>query len=144
MSETQLIAGVERADDAVELEECVCANCGTPGGSLLFVGRDRLHNLPGAFAVVRCERCGLMRTNPRPTRRSIRLFYPEDYGPYVETAREHSSRMRSVLREICDPLDTAIPTVTTGRLLEIGAASGNYMVQMQRQGWEVTGIEVDR
>jgi SAM-dependent methyltransferase len=28
-------------------------------------------------------------------------------------------------------------------LLEIGSASGNYLLQMQRQGWDVTGIEVD-
>ncbi len=62
----------EALDGAVELEECVCANCGTAGGSVLLVGSDRLHNLPGSFAVVRCDRCGLMRTNPRPTRRSIR------------------------------------------------------------------------
>jgi SAM-dependent methyltransferase len=133
----------EVSERGVELEDCACANCGTAGGSILFVGSDRLHNLPGSFAVVRCDRCGLMRTNPRPTRRSIRRFYPEDYGPYLETARENSSRMRSILRAISDPLDTAIPAVTKGRLLEIGAASGNFMVQMQRQGWDVTGIEVD-
>jgi 2-polyprenyl-3-methyl-5-hydroxy-6-metoxy-1,4-benzoquinol methylase len=144
MSERPQVAEVaDVSDEAVELEECVCANCGTAGGSVLLVGSDRLHNLPGSFAVVRCDRCGLMRTNPRPTRRSIRRFYPEDYVPYLETAREHSSRARSILRTIADPLDTAIPVVAKGRLLEIGAASGNYMVQMQRQGWDVTGIEVD-
>src|SRR5262245_1495201 len=131
------------SEGAVELEDCVCAHCGLAGGSVLFVGSDRLHNLPGSFAVVRCNRCGLMRTNPRPTRRSIRRFYPEDYGPYVQTARENSSRIRLFVRRICDPLDTAIPSVPKGRLLEIGSASGNYMRQMQRQGWDVTGIEVD-
>jgi SAM-dependent methyltransferase len=144
VSERPLIADIEEVSNhAVELEDCVCANCRKAGGSVLFVGTDRLHNLPGSFAVVRCDRCGLMRTNPRPTRRSIRRFYPEDYRPYLETARENSSRIRSFLRRICDPLDTAIPAVPRGRLLEIGSASGNYLLQMQRQGWHVTGIEVD-
>jgi 2-polyprenyl-3-methyl-5-hydroxy-6-metoxy-1,4-benzoquinol methylase len=138
------IAEVEEAPDgAVDMEDCVCENCGTAASSVMFVAADRLHNLPGSFAVVRCHRCGLMRTNPRPTRRSIRRFYPEDYGPYLQTAVENSSRIQSMLRRTCDPLDTAIPAVPKGRLLEIGSASGNFLLQMQRQGWDVTGIEVD-
>jgi 2-polyprenyl-3-methyl-5-hydroxy-6-metoxy-1,4-benzoquinol methylase len=138
------IAAVEEAPDRTgDMEDCACGNCGTSSSSVMFQAADRLHNLPGSFTVVRCDHCGLMRTNPRPTRRAIRSFYPDDYGPYLQTARENQSRMRSILRRICDPLDTAIPAVPKGRLLEIGAASGNYLVQMQRQGWDVTGIEVD-
>jgi SAM-dependent methyltransferase len=138
------IAAVEEGPiGAVGMENCPCANCGAAEHSTMFAAADRLHNLPGSFTVVRCRLCGLMRTNPRPTSRSIRRFYPEDYGPYLQTARENSSRIRSILRRICDPLDTAIPAGPKGRLLEIGTASGNYLVQMQREGWDVTGIEVD-
>jgi SAM-dependent methyltransferase len=84
-----------------------------------------------------------MRTNPRPTFQSIGAFYPEDYGPYLETAAEETPGLRAFLRRIADPLDTAIPDVGTGRLLEIGAASGNYLARMQRLGWAVTGVETD-
>jgi SAM-dependent methyltransferase len=138
-----IVSADEALDGAVDMEDSVCGNCRTAAGTVMFVATDRLHNLPGSFAVVRCHRCGLMRTNPRPTRRSIRRFYPEDYGPYHQTARENSSRIRSFLRRVCDPLDTAIPALPKGRLLEIGSASGNYLLQMQRRGWDVTGIEVD-
>lgn len=43
---------------------------------------DRLHKNLGKFAVVECLKCGLRYTNPRPTRKAIAAFYPEDYGPY--------------------------------------------------------------
>jgi SAM-dependent methyltransferase len=128
---------------AVELEDCPCAYCQTPGGTLVFSGRDRFHDIGGSFSVVRCTRCGLMRTNPRPTPRSIGAFYPDAYGPYVETAKEATPGLKTLLRRFSDPLDTAIPAVSKGRLLEIGAASGSYLLQMQRLGWAVTGIELD-
>src|SRR4029453_3766858 len=145
-----IVSAGEALDGAVDMEDNVCGNRPTAASTVMFVATDRFHNLPGSFAVVRCHRCGLMRTNPRPTRRSIRRFYPEDYEPYRQTAREDSSpirsflrhvcdparkpprgasaRIRSFLRQVCDPLDTAIPPVPTGRLLEIGSASGNYLL----------------
>jgi 2-polyprenyl-3-methyl-5-hydroxy-6-metoxy-1,4-benzoquinol methylase len=132
-----------RAQIAIELEDCPCAYCHAPGGALVLSGRDRFYAIGGEFAVVRCTRCGLMRTNPRPTARTIGAFYPEQYGPYVETAREVAPGLRTLLRRVSDPLDLAIPAVPSGRLLEIGAASGNYLLRMQRAGWAVTGIEMD-
>jgi SAM-dependent methyltransferase len=70
------------------------------------------------------------------------LYYPDDYGPYVTTAVEVGG-WRRALRTVVDPLDVAIPPIPPGRLLEIGTASGNFLVEMQRRGWDVTGVEVD-
>ena len=44
-------------------------------------GKVLLRDLPGKFIVVKCHRCGLMRTNPRPTAESIGFYYPDDYAP---------------------------------------------------------------
>lgn len=128
---------------AVELEDRACAYCGSSGATHLFVAEDRLYCVPGQFAIVRCEGCGLMRTNPRPTLRSIKAYYPSHYGPYVQTATDPAGRVKAFLRKMADPLDTTIPMMNPGRLLEIGAASGNYLVRMQRLGWDVAGIEMD-
>src|SRR5215469_12295261 len=128
----------------VQLENCPCAFCGTPDGDTLFVGRDRWMGVPGLFPVVRCPTCGLVRTNPRPTPGAIGAYYPESYGPYLATAVDGDPPVKRALRRLFDPLDMAIPPVRPGRLLEIGAASGSYLVQMQRRGWTVTGIELDR
>lgn len=92
---------------------------------------------------MRCVQCGLVRTNPRPTPASIGRYYPATYGPYLATAVDEPPFKR-FLRRWSDPLDLAIPRLRPGRLLEIGAASGSYLAQMQRLGWTVTGIELDR
>ena len=49
------------------LESAACPIGCPPTDETILVDRDRLHNLPGEFTVVKCRNCGLMRTNPRPT-----------------------------------------------------------------------------
>ena len=127
----------------VELEDAGCALCSSTEYRPVLVGQDRLHGGPGRFQVVACRRCGLMRTNPRPTFATIGLYYPQDYEPYIETASEDRHRRRHAVSRIVSSLDTAIPLLAPGRLLEIGSASGNYLVAMQRAGWHVTGVEFD-
>src|SRR5579871_2523561 len=84
------IADPETVDIAMETVDCPLG-C-PPDDEILFTGRERLHNLPGRFTVVRCRTCGLMRTNPRPTPESIGLYYPSDYGPYSSTQVSGSVR----------------------------------------------------
>jgi len=80
-----------------------------------------------------------MRTTPRPTRAQLGEYYPADYRPY---ASEVPGKWREAVRRLLgDP--TPVPPQGAGRLLEIGAASGTFLLQMQRRGWEVTGLEWD-
>lgn len=114
----------------------------------LFDAPDRLIGKPGTFSVVRCLGCGLIRTNPRPSPALIQDYYPEDYGPYVATRIETSSRgVRHALRKSLRPLvrwivrDEFLPSLPPGRLLEIGCASGSFLASMSSKGWSVRGIE---
>jgi SAM-dependent methyltransferase len=126
----------------IELEFVGCAACGSDAQVPVLVGRDRLHNLPGRFRVVRCLGCGLLRTNPRPTVGSMARYYPADYEPYTATAIERP-RWRQALARLVDSLDVAAPAQAPGDLLEIGAGAGNYLLSMQHRGWRVTGVEFD-
>jgi SAM-dependent methyltransferase len=45
--------------------------------------------------------------------------------------------------QLLSALDVAIPPLSPGDLLEVGVASGNYLLAMQRSGWRVSGIELD-
>ena len=128
----------------VTLESVPCCYCGTHSADLVFSGIDRLHGLPGRFAVVRCDRCRLMRTTPRPSRGSISLYYPASYAPYLQTTVAPVSSSRLLGRRLFDPLDVATPAVRPGRLLELGSASGSYLASMKALGWDVTGVEPDR
>ena len=127
----------------IELECVPCALCRSNEYERVLIGGDRLHERPGRFQVVRCSRCGLMRTNPRPTIGCIGHYYPPEYEPYLDTASEERNRWRHLASRLLDSLDVAVPSIPPGDLLEIGAASGNYLLAMQRSGWRVTGVEFD-
>lgn len=115
----------------------------------LFMGRDRLHGLPGEFTLVRCKHCGLIRTNPRPTVQAMAAYYPDDYGPYLSTKIPGVADKPLRKAGILDPLlrrivrfnTNVLPEMVPGSMLEIGCASGSFLAQMESAGWKVSGIE---
>jgi len=133
----------------VEMEFRACPfNC-PPNDEKVLVGRDRLHNLPGEFTVLRCRTCGLLRTNPRPTQDSIGFYYPESYSPWKSSPDDKPvSAMplpfwKRVIKRVLigNPIEP-IPPLPPGRMLEIGCGSGSYLHAMAQKGWEVEGIEI--
>lgn len=136
-------------DETRQMEDIGCPLGCASADSPLFLARDRLHDLPGEFALVRCEHCGLIRTNPRPTSESIGKYYPADYGPYLGTrvggaGGVGSSRLiwlKRLARWFLNQNAHSLPPLPAGRALEIGCASGSFMHFMAQQGWEVEGIE---
>jgi SAM-dependent methyltransferase len=135
----------------VELERVGCPLGCRSGDDLVVTGRDRLHDLPGEFRVVRCRGCGLMRTDPRPTLATIGFYYPADYGPYLTTrvdlaapppkAAETAGPIRRAVRRLLHPIAMELPPAKLGRMLEIGCGSGAFMHAMARNGWQVEGLE---
>lgn len=134
----------------VELEKSNCPLGCCCDDEFVLVGRDMLHGLPGEFTVVRCSSCGLMRTDPRPTKETIGYYYPPNYGPYVgskvakRTADKHEGlleKSKLVLRRLMDSRATLLPKIKPGRMLEVGCASGSFLHKMSNDGWEVSGIE---
>ena len=91
-----------------------------------------------------------MRTNPRPNPCSIGFFYPENYGPYLSTrdfrdSLQHSTGwLRWIHNTIFSTNPKPLPTLPPGKLLEIGCASGSFLHEMNRQGWQVEGIEFSK
>jgi SAM-dependent methyltransferase len=136
----------------VALERVGCPLGCASDDELVITGRDRLHDLPGEFRVVRCRGCGLMRTDPRPTLDGIDFYYPADYRPYltsrVDTAAPVSAprggRIRAAVRRRLRPVALELPPLPAGRLLEIGCGSGAFMHSMAQKGWTVEGIERSR
>jgi 2-polyprenyl-3-methyl-5-hydroxy-6-metoxy-1,4-benzoquinol methylase len=143
MSSSTPFALRETIPEQIELESAPCP-LGCPNGDRpLFRGFDRLHGLPGQFQVVACRGCGLMRTDPRPSRGSIGFYYPDDYSPHRAVACGSATRpgWRSVLARGIDFRTAAIPPLPQGRLLEIGCGSGAFLRAMAQAGWTVNGIE---
>jgi 2-polyprenyl-3-methyl-5-hydroxy-6-metoxy-1,4-benzoquinol methylase len=132
----------------VVLEDAPCPLGCTRNDEIVLTGHDRIHNLPGEFDVVRCRTCGLMRTTPRPTPQTIGYYYPDDYGPYLGTRirqAEHvsilSKFLTPIIKRVINFNTQRLPSLAPGRMLEIGCASGGFLHQMARKGWQVQGIE---
>jgi SAM-dependent methyltransferase len=127
----------------MEWEETACLLCGSGRWSRLIVAPD---NQPGgsgfSFAVVQCQHCGLCFTNPRPSPASIGQFYPDDYRPF----RPHRSRrprrwQRLLAGSARGTARRPLPLTGGGRLLDFGCGSGAFLEDMNRQGWQVVGID---
>lgn len=136
--------------NSVQLENVSCPlNC-PENDEIVLRGHDRLHSLPGEFTVVKCRTCELMRTNPRPTTESIGFYYPDDYGPYLGTRVEQPQPnrfsgikkfLRPLVKRVFNTKTDALPSLSPGRLLEVGCASGSFLHRMAVDGWQVEGIE---
>lgn len=130
----------------VELEDSPCPMGCAAADTRALVGTDRLHGLPGEFAVVQCQGCGLMRTNPRPTPQTISLYYPQDYSPHGSTAftasRTTDGMWKLAAKKFFNTDSRKVPPLNAGRMLEIGCASGGFLARMAAQGWQVEGLEL--
>ncbi len=85
--------------------------------------------------VVRCCRCGLCYTNPRPDRGSVGRFYPDDYTPHQYRPSGGAGRD--------DGFDAALAVPPPGgRLLDFGCGAGKRLQRARALGWQVTGIDV--
>lgn len=127
--------------DSVKLEKVQCPIGCAPSDVQVVCSGDRLHAVAGTFIVVKCQQCGLMRTNPRPTADTISAYYPGEYAPHRDAALSRRSAARSAVSELLGLAGRRSPPVPAGHLLEIGCAAGAYLETMRAEGWTVSGIE---
>jgi SAM-dependent methyltransferase len=133
----------------LDLEKVSCPLGCPPDDEFVVLGRDRLHDEPGEFPVLRCRSCGLLRTSPRPTRAEIGRYYPPDYGPYGSTVVPSAeprysppSGWKRTWDRLLEPRTNVLPALAPGRLLEIGCGSGAFLHRMAAAGWDVEGLEL--
>jgi hypothetical protein len=59
---------------------------------LVLKARDELHGFPGILSVIRCDRCGLWRNNPRPPKQRLAKYYSREYRAYDFRTLDGSGR----------------------------------------------------
>lgn len=101
--------------------------------------------VPGAFPVVRCEDCGLVQTNPRPTASELKAYYPDEYqpggspppnSPMGSSAPIRWLRWLAALPYRVRWRQEFVSGLEPGRALDIGAGNGNRLAQLRSRGWE--------
>lgn len=146
-----------RADTATPLERAntPCSNCGASGGAVLYCGREHEYDntTNEEFPVVRCERCGLVRLNPRPDVRELGRIYPPNYYAYHLVPDDPAKRpgigerikRRMYQRRLAALLDR-LGKHGRVRLLDVGCADGRlldwYKTSPEGERIETHGIEM--
>lgn len=101
----------------------------------------RQRHKEGAYAMVRCLRCGFIYQNPRPND-AERLTSYQTYLPRGKTKIEAWGRMmQPVFQKGADLIERHVPR---GRLLDVGTGYGFFLALMQSRGWKVKGLEASR
>lgn len=111
-----------------------CALCG---------GRSvRAHFVFNGLRIVECRNDGLIFVSPRPV--DVTPFYDERYytGQLPGLYANYGSHAREMETEWTARL-VALESLggKKGRLLDVGAATGEFLVLARRKGWMVAGVE---
>lgn len=156
----------------IELVDVPCPRCGGRESVTVARGKDRLYGVPGEYFAAECRGCGLWFQNPRPPSDRLSDLYPGEYTPHTQPAQvtlnsgaagylrrhmgytdlkpdEGTGSRWSVLpflspvREWLAGVNLTPHFVAGGKLLDIGCASGAFLLYLRRLGWEkLHGIEL--
>lgn len=148
--------------EEVALEPVACPLCSESGFTVVALAPDRLSGLPGEFRVVQCNRCRHRYTNPRPTIDSAAACYPAGYTPHLSARSPDSSApvatsprptwlriarwipgLQGLYRWLSDTGSNWQPPLPRTRAvaLDVGCATGTFLLRLRELGWNVTGVE---
>ncbi len=126
------------------MERVACDFCGEQLTSPVYDLCDLLLGLPGEFSLVRCENCGLLYLNPRPSWDELRSHYPDQYHPFTgELEHERSLFVRLARRYgVARRCRAVTQRQRQGRLLDVGCSTGVFLNEMRQRGdWDLHGVE---
>ena len=122
-----------------DTETTNCPICGQNQFKRLFERRDLLYNeSTELFCVVRCTNCATEYLNPRPTRQTIGKYYTSQYPVH---SSEKAARVRFADYGVIKQRRFVEKYVKRGRILDIGAGTGEFVSEMLRSGWVASGVE---
>jgi transcription elongation factor Elf1 len=123
-------------------EEVPCPFCGAQS--------HRPHEKYGPhqrYTYVQCRSCGLVYATPRP--RYDEDFIAAAYSVY-DTESHHlkeAGRLDEGERNLVERYKVTVRQISrhlgrTGRLLDVGCATGLFLLAAREEGWEVVGIDI--
>jgi 2-polyprenyl-3-methyl-5-hydroxy-6-metoxy-1,4-benzoquinol methylase len=120
------------------MELVSCPLCASERHELIFERPDHTHTVTDErFRVVRCCDCGFVFVNPRPDRNEIHRYYPDEF--YDTTVSPHD--LLAQKRETLEARLRLVGDQPPGALLDVGCQKGEFLEQMRRRGWRVSGVE---
>jgi SAM-dependent methyltransferase len=126
----------------------LCPACGAPIEEPASIcGVDRLHGIPGEFAVAVCRVCGSGRTLPLVSTEELHALYPADYNAYALPVNPVLRALATALfrvryrRALRGGPFAVLRSNAPGRLLDVGSGRGDLGLVLRDYGWDVTGVD---
>lgn len=119
----------------IKWERPLCNNCHNKSYTVIFDDITSWEHR-GKFRVVKCKKCGLMFLHPRPTKKYIGKFYPEEsyWNSDINPDKAFGYIYNLILKE-----------KTKGKILDIGAGNGLLLTKFKKkEGWKVSGVELSK
>lgn len=138
-----------------------CLVCGGRDLRFCFIGKDRLHAIPGTFRVVQCAQCKLLMLDPQPSLAELKRYYPSTYYAYAQynpgTWKERFAIFlyrlffkpggNVLLKFLLLPFKHLLRgtwIIPSGRILDVGCGNGAFLYKMREAGMEAHGVELSR
>lgn len=104
------------------------------------------HSVSGeTFELLLDEELQLLKTTPQPSPENLGSYYEsDDYISHTDGKRSFFEKIyhfvkQKALKDKIKVLESFLPA--KGRLLDIGAGTGDFLVTAKNNGWEIAGIE---
>lgn len=99
-----------------------------------------------SFVIVKCNNCGLRFTNPRPTLDSISKYYDStEYDSHKSQSKGLIDIVYNFARDYALSKKLAVINrlqPEKGKVLDVGAGTGDFLSFMEKNAWKVRGVEV--
>lgn len=121
-----------------------CDWCGSTDFSSVIESGDYLTDLPGKFTFVRCNKCGLLRQNPRLEWEDLIPYYKEDFPSHTPQITEIDKTLKRIDQQfgLWKRVNFVSRFKTYGKWLDVGCGTGRLLQEAQRWNkWHLFGLE---
>jgi len=116
-----------------------CDLCKSNNYKILF------SDIESGYSYIECLNCQLISIDPMPSRDQLEQFYPENYIPFQKTIEEEKNLLVKLVRSANIAKRRKwierITKIKSGKIIDIGSATGIFLNEMKKHKWDCTGIE---
>jgi 2-polyprenyl-3-methyl-5-hydroxy-6-metoxy-1,4-benzoquinol methylase len=99
------------------------------------------------FSISSCLNCGLKFTNPRPKDDNLSEYYQsEKYYSHSKKKNGFIPWLYQIIKRknISTKYQQIVPKGQTGRILDIGCGTGDFLLYCKEKSWIISGVEPDK
>lgn len=116
------------------IETVICDSCSGKNTRIFLKNTSAVDN-GEMFNLAKCSRCGLVYLNPRPLKKYIGKYYSsESYWDQKANPKKSYGYLLNIIKH----------KIKSGRVLDIGAATGLFLSNFKKGNWEIEGTDISK